>query len=225
MGIAVKICGVTTVAAADAAIARGADYLGLVFHPACPRNLALEQASALAAHARGRIRLVALSSIRRRGRRRGRRAAVPDFLPASRPRRRRPGRAKFVQILALPVIKALPVAEVADLAIVPIYDEAADMFLFDAKAPAGADRPGGHGAAFDWQLMAGRQVSAALAPGRRARCGECRPRHRDGRGAGRRCVVRRGKRAGHQGCADDRAHSSRRRAMRAMRAQTTEKSA
>jgi len=33
------------------------------------------------------------------------------------------------------------------------------MFLFDAKAPAGAARPGGHGAAFDWQLLRGRTFS------------------------------------------------------------------
>ena len=27
------------------------------------------------------------------------------------------------------------------------------MLLFDAKAPAAAPRPGGYGAAFDWQLL------------------------------------------------------------------------
>ncbi|EPX87509.1 Phosphoribosylanthranilate isomerase [Rubellimicrobium thermophilum DSM 16684] len=32
---------------------------------------------------------------------------------------------------------------------------AADQLLLDARAPAGADRPGGHGAAFDWDLLAG----------------------------------------------------------------------
>jgi phosphoribosylanthranilate isomerase len=33
------------------------------------------------------------------------------------------------------------------------------MLLFDAKAPKGAARPGGHGMAFDWQLLRGRNFS------------------------------------------------------------------
>ena len=40
-----------------------------------------------------------------------------------------------------------------------MYEQAADMLLFDAKAPGGADRPGGHGAAFDWRLLAGRRFT------------------------------------------------------------------
>ncbi len=31
--------------------------------------------------------------------------------------------------------------------------------MFDTKAPAGADRPGGHGAAFDWSLLTGRKFA------------------------------------------------------------------
>jgi phosphoribosylanthranilate isomerase len=33
------------------------------------------------------------------------------------------------------------------------------MLLFDARMPANASRPGGHGAAFDWQLLRGRKFS------------------------------------------------------------------
>jgi phosphoribosylanthranilate isomerase len=33
------------------------------------------------------------------------------------------------------------------------------MIMFDAKAPTGAQRPGGHGSAFDWQLLRGRSFS------------------------------------------------------------------
>jgi phosphoribosylanthranilate isomerase len=32
---------------------------------------------------------------------------------------------------------------------------AADFLLFDARPPEGADRPGGHGAPFDWGLLGG----------------------------------------------------------------------
>jgi phosphoribosylanthranilate isomerase len=58
-----------------------------------------------------------------------------------------------------PVIKVISVAEESDFANVPNYELAADMLMFDAKAPQGASRPGGHGAAFDWQLLRGRKVS------------------------------------------------------------------
>ena len=44
MSVRVKICGVTTPEDACAAVARGADYLGLNFHPASPRCVSLEQA-------------------------------------------------------------------------------------------------------------------------------------------------------------------------------------
>ena len=30
------------------------------------------------------------------------------------------------------------------------------MLMFDARPPAGAERPGGHGAAFDWKILSGR---------------------------------------------------------------------
>ncbi|MDE1939501.1 MAG: N-(5'-phosphoribosyl)anthranilate isomerase, partial [Alphaproteobacteria bacterium] len=59
----------------------------------------------------------------------------------------------------LPVIKAISIAEAADFDAVPEYEIAADLLLFDAKAPDGAPRPGGHGAAFDWQLLRGRSFS------------------------------------------------------------------
>ena len=157
MGVRVKICGITSAEAADAALRARVDFLGLNFHPASPRNVAPEKAASLAARARGRVWLVALladpgdeavaAAVA---------AAEPDFLQLhgqEKPARVAEIRAKF----GLPVIKALPVADIADLAPVPIYEDAADMLLFDAKAPAGADRPGGHGAAFDWQLLRGRR--------------------------------------------------------------------
>ena len=50
-------------------------------------------------------------------------------------------------------------AEAADLADVARYEAVSDMLLFDAKAPKGAARPGGHGAAFDWQLLRRRSFS------------------------------------------------------------------
>jgi phosphoribosylanthranilate isomerase len=61
-------------------------------------------------------------------------------------------RARF----GIPLIKALPVAEPGDLAKASSYDDVVEMLLFDASPVAGSSRPGGHGAAFDWQILNGR---------------------------------------------------------------------
>jgi phosphoribosylanthranilate isomerase len=85
-------------------------------------------------------------------------ASQPDFLQLhghETPARVAAIRSQFGK----PVIKALAIADAADLAEASEYEKAADMLLFDAKAPANAARPGGHGAAFDWQLLRGRSFS------------------------------------------------------------------
>jgi phosphoribosylanthranilate isomerase len=84
--------------------------------------------------------------------------AVPDFLQlhgSESPARVGEIREKF----GIPVIKVLSVAEAADFANLPAYEDAADMLMFDAKPPANADRAGGHGVAFDWQLLRSRTIS------------------------------------------------------------------
>jgi phosphoribosylanthranilate isomerase len=50
-------------------------------------------------------------------------------------------------------MKALAIAERADLAAIRRYDAVADRLLFDARAPREATRPGGLGRSFDWHLL------------------------------------------------------------------------
>lgn len=156
MSTIVKICGIGSVAAADAAVQAGADYAGLVFHAASPRSLPLDAARALAAHLRGRVRLVAIFADANDGTVATAVDAVkPDMLQlhgTETPARTQELRARF----GLPVLRAISVADASDLASVPAFEAVADMLLFDAKAPKGATRSGGHGAAFDWQLLRGR---------------------------------------------------------------------
>jgi phosphoribosylanthranilate isomerase len=159
MATLVKICGINSAEAADAAARAGADFAGLVFHPRSPRHLMPEAARSLAQRLRGRVRLVALVvDPRDEDVVHVMSTAVPDFLQlhgSESPARVSEIREKF----GIPVIKVLPIAEPSDFASLPAYEEAADMLLFDAKPPANADRAGGHGVAFDWQLLRSRTIS------------------------------------------------------------------
>jgi phosphoribosylanthranilate isomerase len=159
MTIAVKICGITSPEAVDAAVQAGTVYGGLVFHPNSPRNLDVARAGQLARHMRGKLKVVTLladPSDEMVGRIVS--ELAPDFiqLHGNEPARRVAYlRAKF----DTPIIKALPVAEASDLAAASEYESVADMLMFDAKAPKDAKRPGGHGAAFDWKILAGHKFN------------------------------------------------------------------
>jgi phosphoribosylanthranilate isomerase len=159
MSIAVKICGITSPDAIDAAVCAGAAYGGLVFHPKSPRFVPLAQALGLGTRMRGRLKIVALiadldddaiatlvKTVR------------PDFLQlhgTETAKRVAEIRARF----GVAVIKALPVADFLDLDAVSEYENVSDMLMFDARPPSGAERAGGHGAAFDWKILAGRSFA------------------------------------------------------------------
>ncbi len=153
MTVAVKICGITSAGAIDAAVAAGAVYGGLVFHPKSPRFVPLEQARTLADHMRGRLRIIALIADMADAEIEALMKAVkPDFLQLhgdETVQRTAEIRARF----GVPIIKALPVAEASDLDAVADYEKVADMLMFDARPPKGAERGGGHGQAFDWKLL------------------------------------------------------------------------
>jgi len=159
MAVLVKICGITSVEAADAAAKARADFAGLVFHRKSPRYLDPIHAGILAQHLKGRLRITALLVDPNDEEIAGVVTVVkPDFLQlhgAETPARVGAIKSRF----GVPVIKAFAIAEPGDFASVAGYNDAADMFLFDAKAPEAATRPGGHGAAFDWQLLRGRSFA------------------------------------------------------------------
>lgn len=154
----VKICGISTPEALDAAHAGGAAMIGFVFFPASPRAVTPAAAAALSARAGEGPRRVGLFVDPEDGLIEAVLAAVPlDILQlhgAEAPERCAAIRARF----GLPVMKALGVATVEDLARVADYAPVVDHYLLDAKPPPGAALPGGNAAAFDWRLTAGRRI-------------------------------------------------------------------
>src|SRR5436853_1681740 len=61
MHLQVKICGLKTPDALDAALEAGADMVGFVFFPPSPRDLGVEAARTLGERVKGRAKKVALS--------------------------------------------------------------------------------------------------------------------------------------------------------------------
>lgn len=152
-----KICGITSVEALDAAIEGGARFVGFVTYSKSPRFLHMEKLAALAARARGRVETVLVTvnaddahitaaTL----------AAQPDWIQLHGTETL--GRAVEVRPFARRgLIKAVGIARKEDIATTGPFDEAVDMYLFDAQAPAGG-QPGGNALAFDWGLMAGAKV-------------------------------------------------------------------
>jgi phosphoribosylanthranilate isomerase len=152
--LVVKICGLKTAEAVDAALAAGADMVGLVSFPASPRHVDATTAAALADRARGRAEIVLLTVDADDAALAGLVSAIrPDWLQLhgkESPERVSAVRRRF----GLAVMKALGVREAGDLAVVPGFAAVADRLLFDAKPPRDATRPGGNGLSFDWRLLA-----------------------------------------------------------------------
>ncbi len=150
-----KICGLSTPETLDAAIERGASHVGFVFFAKSPRNLTLDRAAALAARVPPHVKSVGLfvdpsdddlarilSQVRidvlqLHGH------ETTDTVARLRTQHRRE------------VWKAIPVRTSADRDAGARYTGAADMILYDAKPPEGADLPGGNGLRFDWSLLSG----------------------------------------------------------------------
>jgi phosphoribosylanthranilate isomerase len=145
----VKICGINSEEAFDTAFGAGADFVGFVFFPPSPRYVTPSQAAALSARMPGGPKRVGLFvGAREQDIRAALEAVALDILQIyAEPPQIEAVRKRF----ALPVWRSVGIAGTADL---PRPDEAADGFVAEAKAPAGATRPGGNATQADWKLLA-----------------------------------------------------------------------
>ncbi|MCK1357240.1 phosphoribosylanthranilate isomerase [Bradyrhizobium sp. 199] len=153
MSLLVKICGLSTRETLEIALDAGADMVGFVFFPPSPRHLSLELGRDLGRQVEGRALKVALTVDADD-------ATLDNIMDALSPdifqlhgtesvARLRDIKQRFGR----PVMKVVPVATAADLAVLPGYATVADRILFDARAPKDATRPGGLGEPFDWHLL------------------------------------------------------------------------
>ena len=157
MTVEAKICGINDAAAMHAAVDGGASFVGLVFYPPSPRDLTPESAASLAALVPAGIVRVGLFV-----------DAEDDVIAAARdaagldmaqlhgsesPQRCDEVRERF----GLKAMKALKIADAADVDAAAVYDGHVDWLMFDAKAPASmaGALPGGNALRFDWTLLAG----------------------------------------------------------------------
>jgi phosphoribosylanthranilate isomerase len=157
----IKICGLKTEEAVDAAIEGGAAFVGFIFFGKSPRNVTADIAAPLAARATAHgvipvavtvdaddAALDAIVSVMKPGMLQLHGSETPERVAAVNAR------------YGLPVMKALAISESADLLKVNAYERIADRFLFDAKPPKGSELPGGNAVSFDWTIL--KSVPAGL---------------------------------------------------------------
>ncbi|MFP4098846.1 MAG: phosphoribosylanthranilate isomerase, partial [Alphaproteobacteria bacterium] len=151
----VKICGIKTVDALDCAVDSGADFLGFVFFPSSPRHVLVDQARVLCSRVPNDIHRVGLfvdPSDELLGDVLG--AVALDMIQLHG--QEKPERVSDIKAFSrLPVMKAFSVSEAQDVVRARTYGDVLDWYVFDAKAPAGCDVPGGTGQRFDWGLLCG----------------------------------------------------------------------
>ena len=153
MDIKVKICGINSPQAAEAAAQ--ADYAGFVFYPPSPRHVSAQEAAALMEAMPDTVKKVGLFVNADDQEIRSVLEKAPldmlQFHGEEYPPRVMMARATF----GLPVIKAIKIASAIDLETAHGYLDEASMILFDAKPPADMENalPGGNALSFDWTLL------------------------------------------------------------------------
>ena len=156
--VVAKVCGLTDQSNIDAAVRGGARYIGFVFYAPSPRAVT-------PAHALKLLKLIPVSITK---------VGlfvdptdqflnevlnlVPlDFVQLHGSEN--PERVRTIKMqTGRPVVKAIKVANRADVDGADDYDGLADMLLFDTKPPKNVRGalPGGNGLIFDWYLLANR---------------------------------------------------------------------
>ncbi len=153
MTVNVKICGVKTEEAVNAAVNGGAAFIGFNFFAKSPRFITPEQAAQLSPLVSHGVEKVALFVDPKD-------SELEDTLNVFNPDiiqlhgMESPSRvAEIKRLYGKPIIKALAISHIDDLEETVAYENVVNWFLFDAKPPKGAELPGGNAVSFDWTIM------------------------------------------------------------------------
>lgn len=156
--VSIKICGVSTIEAIDAALNGGASHLGFNHFAKSPRYVSPQQTAQLATRLPETVGKVAvlvdpddalIDAIMTIGA-----TTALQLHGKETPERAAQLRART----GLEVWKVISVKTADDLATAPKYASAVDHLLYDAKTPDGAALPGGMGQRFDWSLLSGHRA-------------------------------------------------------------------
>ncbi len=154
MAVHVKICGIKTIEALEAAIEGGAAFIGFVFFETSPRNIEIDIAKELCLMVPAGVQRVGLfvnpSDEELEAVLKHVQLDMLQLHGKETPARVREIKKRF----KLPIIKAFGVSTSADVVRAYAYTNLADWYVFDAKAPEGFTAPGGTGEKFDWALLA-----------------------------------------------------------------------
>ncbi|PKP80906.1 MAG: phosphoribosylanthranilate isomerase [Alphaproteobacteria bacterium HGW-Alphaproteobacteria-18] len=149
--VKVKICGLKDPDMVAFAAREGADWVGFVFAPS-PRQITLAAAETLLLSV-GKAVPVAL--LVNPSDEEAKAVAALGFPVLQLHGQETPGRtAELKSLTGCAIWKAFGVRERSDLGQIGTFQDI-DGLLVDAKAPEGAAIAGGHGAAFDWQILKG----------------------------------------------------------------------
>lgn len=156
MPVNAKICGISSLDTALAALDDNAAFLGFVHFARSPRHTSLESMAGLMQAIRAQAKPTKLVSV----------TVDPDDVTIEMLRnvvkpdliqlhgKETPERVAFIRAKSnIAVIKALSIANSDDLAAASAYEAVADYLMFDAKPSSNAVLPGGLGLSFDWSLM------------------------------------------------------------------------
>lgn len=149
----IKICGLKEAETLQAALGAGANYIGFVFYPQSPRAINPQTAHALSREIPGDVTTVGLFV-----------DPTDKEINATLSRIRlgmiqlhgNESPLRIIEIKAaykLPVMKAIRIGGVDDLAQIEKFEKVADWLLFDTKVEGEA---GGTGKSFDWNLLKGK---------------------------------------------------------------------
>jgi phosphoribosylanthranilate isomerase len=146
----IKICGITNLQDALWAVNLGTDYIGLNFYPQSPRKISPKQAKEIVSKLPPFVVPVGIFVDEP--------VAAVTKLVKSVPLKavqlhghESPEDCRAIKALGVPVIKAIALAGPLNPAELVAYQDAVDMFLFDADSD---QLPGGNGQTFDWSWLA-----------------------------------------------------------------------